>query len=133
MSRVVQVPAGVEVSEKARQIRRLRKSTVEPICDTLADVVSFYQAAPFKGFEESFGEISFLNTSENDVAKWNRQGGGLPFVKFDVQKLSRIYPAWWRLLSTNYDPVPHWMAGCQVSRARDPVLGQTILGSGHVT
>jgi len=98
---------------------RHKKANVVPICDTLADCVSFYQAAPFKGFEETSDKISFLNISENDVEKWNRQGGGLPFVKFDVPKLSRIYPAWWRLLSSNYNPVPHWMAGCQVHYISD--------------
>jgi len=109
-----EVPPGEVVSEKAKQIRRNKKANVYRICDELAECVSIYQAAPFNGFDEAWDEISFLNISENDVGKWNRKGGGLPFVKFDVPKLSRIYPAWWRILSSNYDPVPHWMAGCQV-------------------
>jgi len=91
-----------------------------PICDELADCVSFYQAAPFNGFDESSDKISFLNISESSVAKWDREGDGVPFVKFDVPKLSRIYPAWWRLLSSNYDPVPHWIEGCQVDRQLVP-------------
>ena len=109
-----EVPAGEEVSEKAKQIRQKKKAKVEPMSGDLADCVSFYQAASFKNFDESSDKISFLNISESNVGRWNRESGGLPFVKFDVQKLSRVYPTWWRITSGNYNPVPHWMAGCQV-------------------
>jgi len=109
-----EIPAGVEVSESAQQIHENKKASAGAICDALADCVSFYQAAPFRGFEQSSDKISFLNMSESSIGKWDREGGGVALVRFDTLKLSRIYPAWWRVLSTNYDPITHWMHGCQV-------------------
>ena len=90
-----------------------RKSRVRPIRE-LADCVSFYEAEPFRGFAESSHKISFFNVSESKVGKWIDKDSGRPFVGFNAEKLSRVYPAWWRLSSTNYNPIPKWMAGCQV-------------------
>jgi len=53
------VPVGVEVSEKSREIRRQKKNNIEPMCDTLADCVSFYQAAPFRGFQVQMADEIF--------------------------------------------------------------------------
>jgi hypothetical protein len=36
------------------------------------------------------------------------------FVRHNLRQLSRIYPAGSRVASTNYDPMPMWLAGCQV-------------------
>lgn len=104
----------VAVSIESKQMRQYKKTTVEPSAD-LASCVSFYQTEPFRNFKDSSDELSFLNISESNVGKWRTLDGGRPFVNFNVQKLSRVYPAWWRLWSTNYNPVPNWMAGCQVT------------------
>lgn len=108
-----EAPAGEEVSESNKQIRQYKKAKVE-LTQELANCVSFYQAEPFKNFEESSDIMSFLNISESNIGRWITKDGGRPFVNFNVQKLSRVYPAWWRVSSTNCNPVPHWMAGCQV-------------------
>jgi len=106
-------PDGVVVSDASKEMRHHKKVKVEPTQE-LADCVSFYQTEPFKNFEESSDRMSFLNISESKVGKWTTHDGGQPFVSFNVQKLSRVYPAWWRFGSSNYNPVPGWMAGCQV-------------------
>ena len=106
-------PPGGEVAESIKQIHQQKKTKGEP-SQELANCVSFYQAERFKNFEDSSDKISFLNISESKVEKWLTKDGGRPAVIFNAQKLSRVYPAWWRLWSTNYNPVPHWMAGCQV-------------------
>lgn len=36
------------------------------------------------------------------------------YVRHNVEKLSRIYPAGSRTDSSNYNPVPLWNAGCQI-------------------
>ncbi len=36
------------------------------------------------------------------------------FAAFNRRVLSRVYPRGTRLLSSNFDPVPAWLAGCQV-------------------
>ena len=106
-------PDGVEVSDASKQMRQCKKAKIEPTQE-LAACVSFYQTEPFRNFEESSDKISFLNISESNVDKWITHDDGRSFVNFNVQNLSRVYPAWWRLWSTNYNPVPNWMSGCQV-------------------
>ena len=106
-------PAGEEVPEANKQLRQYKKTKVEPTQE-LANCVSFYQACAFKNFDESSDKMSFLNISESKIGSWISKDGGLPFVNFNIEKLCRVYPAWWRLWSKNYDPVPSWMAGCQV-------------------
>lgn len=36
------------------------------------------------------------------------------YIRHNVDKLSRIYPAGSRTNSSNYSPVPLWNAGCQI-------------------
>ena len=36
------------------------------------------------------------------------------FLEQNMWQLSRIYPAGIRTDSSNYDPVPMWVAGCQI-------------------
>jgi len=106
-------PAEEEVSEANKQIHQYKKTKVVPTQE-LANCVSFYQAEPFKDFDESWNKMSFLNISESKIRSWIAEDGGRPMVNFNTQKLSRVYPAWWRLWSDNYNPVRSWMAGCQV-------------------
>lgn len=109
-----QPAAGEQVSEADKQLHEIRKAKVKQSRE-LADRVSFYQAEPFKDFEKSSDKLSFLNVSEGKVGDLISRNGGREMVNFNVRKLSRVYPAWWRLSSTNYNPVPDWTAGCQVT------------------
>lgn len=36
------------------------------------------------------------------------------YIRHNVDKLSRVYPAGSRTDSSNYNPVPLWNAGCQI-------------------
>ena len=36
------------------------------------------------------------------------------FVNHNKRHLSRVYPKGTRLLSSNFDPLPLWLAGCQM-------------------
>ena len=42
------------------------------------------------------------------------QSKGVHFVEYNKRQISRIYPAGWRVDSTNYNPVPMWATGCQI-------------------
>ena len=71
----------------------------------------------FKSFEESVTKGSFVNMSsfsENEALKLIENDAGRQYVQHNAYQLSRIYPAGSRVDSSNYDPVPMWMAGCQV-------------------
>ena len=76
------------------------------------------QSVSFKSFEESATKGSFVNMSsisENKALKLIENDAGRQFVKHNAYQLSRIYPAGSRILdSSNFDPVPMWMAGCHV-------------------
>jgi len=120
-------PPDEEVSEESKQLRQQKKTKVKPI-QQLSDCVAFYQAGAFRGFERSSDKMSFLNISEAKVGKWIAEDGGRPFVNFNLQKLTRVYPAWWRMSSSNYNPVRNWMAGCQVGQRKSVTIqkGATV-------
>lgn len=41
-----------------------------------------------------------------------------PFIHFNQQQLSRIYPSSYRVDSSNFNPQPFWNAGCQLGRSQ---------------
>ena len=36
------------------------------------------------------------------------------YMKYNKNFLTRVYPAGIRITSSNFNPLPHWMIGCQL-------------------
>lgn len=64
-------------------------------------------------FAENFTFI--LSLSEAKALKLAKRSPE-DFIQHNKRQLSRIYPAGSRVGSTNYDPVPFWIVGCQVGQ-----------------
>jgi len=105
-----------EIQECARK-QRQEKGKVK-LAQELSDCVAVYKVS-FESFEQSAsaGKWKFLNASsfkETKALDLIEKDGGRQYIQHNGYQLSRIYPAASRIDSSNYDPFPMWMAGCQV-------------------
>ena len=108
--------AEVEDEETQKRVKESKKKKAK-LAQELSDCVVICQAMSFKSFEKSASIGSFVNMSsfnEKKASHLIENDGGRKYVQHNAYQLSRIYPAGSRIDSSNYDPVPMWMAGCQV-------------------
>jgi len=108
--------AEIEDEETQKRAKESKK-TKEKLAQEFSDCVVICQAVPFKSFEESATKGTFANMSsfnEYRAMKMIANDAGCQYVQHCAYQLSRIYPAGSRVDSSNYYPVPMWMAGCQV-------------------
>uniref|UniRef100_A0AAQ6A2Z0 Phosphoinositide phospholipase C n=1 Tax=Amphiprion ocellaris TaxID=80972 RepID=A0AAQ6A2Z0_AMPOC len=82
----------------------------------LSDMVIYCKSVHFHGFDDARKNLSFYEMSSFKEAKavTLAEESANAYVRHNVEKLSRIYPAGKRTDSSNYDPVPLWNAGCQI-------------------
>ncbi|KAM9844922.1 1-phosphatidylinositol 4,5-bisphosphate phosphodiesterase delta-1-like [Aulostomus maculatus] len=82
----------------------------------LSDMVIYCKSVHFHGFEDARQNLSFYEMSSFKEGKAMTLAEEMAnaFIRHNVDKLSRIYPAGSRTDSSNYDPVPLWNAGCQI-------------------
>jgi len=108
--------AEIEDEETQKRVKESQKKKAK-LAQELSDSIVICQAFSFKSFEKSASIGSFVNMSsfdEDRASKLIENDGGRQYVQHNAYQLSRIYPAGSRIDSSNYDPVPMWMAGCQV-------------------
>ncbi|XP_035527314.1 1-phosphatidylinositol 4,5-bisphosphate phosphodiesterase delta-1b isoform X3 [Morone saxatilis] len=82
----------------------------------LSDMVIYCKSVHFNGFEDARKNQSFYEMSSFNEGKalTLAEESANAYVRHNVDKLSRIYPAGIRTDSSNYNPVPLWNAGCQI-------------------
>jgi len=108
--------ADIDDDDVQVRVKELKKVTGK-LARELSDCVVVCQTMAFKSFEESAMKSTFANLSsfsESNALKLIEKDGGRRYVQHNAYQLSRIYPAGKRVDSSNYNPVPMWMAGCQV-------------------
>uniref|UniRef100_A0A2K5EK14 Phosphoinositide phospholipase C n=1 Tax=Aotus nancymaae TaxID=37293 RepID=A0A2K5EK14_AOTNA len=87
------------------------------LAQELSDMVIYCKSVHFGGFSspgtpgQAFYEMASF--SENRALRLLQESGN-SFVRHNVGRLSRIYPAGWRTDSSNYSPVEMWNGGCQI-------------------
>uniref|UniRef100_A0A671NDB7 Phosphoinositide phospholipase C n=1 Tax=Sinocyclocheilus anshuiensis TaxID=1608454 RepID=A0A671NDB7_9TELE len=82
----------------------------------LSDIVIYCKSVHFHGFEDSQDKQSFYEMAsfkEGKAVKLAEESAN-DYIRHNIDKLSRIYPAGLRTDSSNYNPVPLWNAGCQI-------------------
>ncbi|XP_030629342.1 1-phosphatidylinositol 4,5-bisphosphate phosphodiesterase delta-1b isoform X2 [Chanos chanos] len=82
----------------------------------LSDIVIYCKSVHFHGFEDAQKSLSFYEMSsfkEGKAVKLAEESAN-DYIRHNVDKLSRIYPAGLRTDSSNYNPVPLWNGGCQI-------------------
>jgi phosphatidylinositol phospholipase C delta len=84
------------------------------ISRALSDIAIYCQSRHFPGFTHDGCSphkiISFSERVSLRLAKQTLQ----EYTNLNKSHLTRVYPAGFRINSTNYDPHHHWAAGCQV-------------------
>lgn len=99
-----------ENEEKKRKKKKLK------LAKELSDMVIYCKSVHFHGFEDARKNLSFYEMSsfKEGKAMALAEESATDYIRHNVEKLSRIYPAGTRTDSSNYNPVPLWNAGCQI-------------------
>ncbi|KAJ2082696.1 1-phosphatidylinositol 4,5-bisphosphate phosphodiesterase delta-1 [Coemansia sp. RSA 988] len=99
------------VSPRASTAQMKRK-----IAPELSDLIVYCKAAHFDGFEEGYPEPSFdrvISVSESTSNQLIRQRPK-QYIWYNAVQMTRVYPSFSRFTSSNYNPISHWAAGCQL-------------------
>ncbi|XP_074545481.1 1-phosphatidylinositol 4,5-bisphosphate phosphodiesterase delta-1-like isoform X2 [Halichoeres trimaculatus] len=86
------------------------------LAKSLSNMVIYCKSVHFHGFEDAKKNLSFYEMSsfKEGKAMALAEESANAYIRHNVEKLSRIYPAGSRTDSSNYNPVPLWNAGCQI-------------------
>ncbi|XP_070774276.1 1-phosphatidylinositol 4,5-bisphosphate phosphodiesterase delta-1-like isoform X2 [Enoplosus armatus] len=97
-------------SKVSHQGRKLK------LAKELSDMVIYCKSVHFHGFDDARQNLSFYEMSsfKEGTAMELAEESANSYIRHNVEKLSRIYPAGSRADSSNYSPVPLWNAGCQI-------------------
>ncbi|XP_070774279.1 1-phosphatidylinositol 4,5-bisphosphate phosphodiesterase delta-1-like isoform X4 [Enoplosus armatus] len=92
------------------------KSKKLKLAKELSDMVIYCKSVHFHGFDDARQNLSFYEMSsfKEGTAMELAEESANSYIRHNVEKLSRIYPAGSRADSSNYSPVPLWNAGCQI-------------------
>ncbi|XP_036939376.1 1-phosphatidylinositol 4,5-bisphosphate phosphodiesterase delta-1b isoform X2 [Acanthopagrus latus] len=102
--------------EDEQNVEEQSKKKKLKLAKELSDMVIYCKSVHFNGFEDARQNLSFYEMSsfkEGKAMKLAEESANA-YVRHNVEKLSRIYPAGTRTDSSNYNPVPLWNAGCQI-------------------
>lgn len=93
-----------------------KKSKKIKLAKELSDLVIYCKSVHFSSFEQSRKKQVFYEMAsfKEGKAVILAQQSANAFIRHNIDKLSRIYPAGSRTDSSNYNPVPLWNAGCQI-------------------
>ncbi|KAJ8386147.1 hypothetical protein AAFF_G00176550 [Aldrovandia affinis] len=102
--------AAEEEEDKEKEKTKLK------LAKELSDIVIYCKSVHFNGFEDARDNRAFYEMSsfkEGKAMKLAEESANA-YVRHNVDKLSRTYPAGSRTDSSNYNPVPLWDTGCQI-------------------
>uniref|UniRef100_A0A669DXP2 Phosphoinositide phospholipase C n=1 Tax=Oreochromis niloticus TaxID=8128 RepID=A0A669DXP2_ORENI len=106
---------------KGKRLNKLEDTFAEAakklkLAKELSDMVIYFKSVHFNSFEDAQKNLSFYEMAsfkEGKAIKLAEESANA-YVRHNVEKFSRIYPAGSRTDSSNYNPVPLWNAGCQI-------------------
>ncbi|KAJ8011463.1 hypothetical protein DPEC_G00058480 [Dallia pectoralis] len=96
-----------EEKQKAKKLKTAKE---------LSDMVVYCKSVPFKGFQDAKDHLAFYEMASVKEGKAIQlaEESANSYIRHNVDKLSRIYPAGTRTDSSNFNPVTLWNAGCQI-------------------
>ncbi|KAI1316363.1 Phospholipase C [Mortierella claussenii] len=99
-------------SETAKQKKSKTKKV--RIAQALSDITIYCQSRHFPGFvHNACSPHKIISFSERVSLRLGKQSLQ-EYINLNKSHLTRVYPAGFRINSTNYDPHHHWAAGAQV-------------------
>ncbi|XP_033838586.1 1-phosphatidylinositol 4,5-bisphosphate phosphodiesterase delta-1-like isoform X1 [Periophthalmus magnuspinnatus] len=104
-----------EESDDEEEVQKKKKKKLK-LAKELSDMVIYCKSVHFDGFDNARNHLSFYEMSsfKEGKAKKLATESANAYIRHNVDKLSRIYPAGSRTDSSNYNPVSLWNAGCQL-------------------
>lgn len=103
-------------SAKSKEKKSGAGKKKQKIARKLAKLAVYCQSAHFNGFESAKGEgkpYHVVSFPERTALPLSRQQREL-FIDYHRRNLSRVYPAGFRVNSSNFDPLTFWAAGLQL-------------------
>ncbi|KAL4623461.1 1-phosphatidylinositol 4,5-bisphosphate phosphodiesterase delta-1-like [Arapaima gigas] len=96
--------------------KKPKKSKKLKLEKELSDLAIYCKSVHFQGFDHARDSQAFYEMSSFKESKAEKlaEESANEFIRHNVDKLSRIYPAGSRADSSNYVPVPLWTVGCQI-------------------
>ncbi|KAJ2648894.1 1-phosphatidylinositol 4,5-bisphosphate phosphodiesterase delta-4 [Coemansia sp. RSA 1250] len=102
-------PHNVSPRASISQVRR-------KVAPELSELIVYCKATHFEGFDEGDPEptfdrvVSVSESTSNQLLKQRAQ----QYAWYNAVQMTRVYPSFSRFTSTNYNPISHWAAGCQL-------------------
>ncbi|KAJ2337507.1 phospholipase [Coemansia sp. RSA 2681] len=101
---------GISPRASVAQIKR-------KIAPELSELIVYCKAVHFEGFEEgsemepAFDKVTSVSesTSNQQIRQHSKK-----YIEYNATQMTRVYPAFSRVTSTNFNPIGHWAAGCQL-------------------
>ncbi|KAJ1820904.1 1-phosphatidylinositol 4,5-bisphosphate phosphodiesterase delta-1, partial [Coemansia sp. RSA 2598] len=96
-----------------------RNSTAQlkrKVAPEMSQLIVYCRAMHFEGLDDDSPEPVFnqvTSVSETTSNQLIRQKPA-QYNYYNSAQMTRVYPAFSRFTSTNYNPIPHWAAGCQM-------------------
>jgi len=93
-----------------------QSSTSYPVALELASLTVYCKSKPFKGINVALTNAKYeyaccvSEAASVDLFKHNLT----KYVLLNQIQMTRVYPVGKRIMSSNYNPVPHWLCGSQV-------------------
>ncbi|XP_062337457.1 1-phosphatidylinositol 4,5-bisphosphate phosphodiesterase delta-1b isoform X1 [Osmerus eperlanus] len=102
--------------ENKGEKKKSKKGKKIKLANELSNMVVYCKSVHFQSFEDSKAHQGFYEMAsfKEGIAVRLAEESANNYVRHNVDKLSRIYPAGSRTDSSNYNPVPLWNAGCQI-------------------
>ncbi|KAK3732058.1 hypothetical protein RRG08_026445 [Elysia crispata] len=95
-----------KIGLQAQKLQKAERN--QKLAQELSDLVIYCQSVPYVADSPvKFKEMSSF--SEERICKDDKH-----IVLYNHHQISRVYPKFMRLKSTNFDPVPKWIMGCQM-------------------
>ncbi|KAJ2397029.1 1-phosphatidylinositol 4,5-bisphosphate phosphodiesterase delta-1 [Coemansia sp. RSA 2603] len=114
------------------------------VAPELSELIVYCKSYPFEKLDDdapdpAFNQVTSLSESVSNQLLRQKP---VQFARFNKLQMTRIYPGFSRFTSTNFNPIPHWSAGCQMValnfQTRDrhmqiyEAMFQRTLGIGYV-
>ncbi|KAJ2466056.1 1-phosphatidylinositol 4,5-bisphosphate phosphodiesterase delta-1, partial [Coemansia sp. RSA 2322] len=102
---------GVSPRSSVAQLKR-------KIAPELSELIVYCKAVHFEGLDDdsetaeaAFDQVTSVSESTSNQLIRQR---GKQYIEYNAAQMTRVYPVFSRITSSNFNPIGHWAAGCQL-------------------
>ncbi|KAJ1954556.1 1-phosphatidylinositol 4,5-bisphosphate phosphodiesterase delta-1, partial [Dipsacomyces acuminosporus] len=96
---------------------RTSKGQLKPkVAPELSELIVYCKAVHFEGFDDAQPEPAFDQVTSVPDTKSSQliRECAKRYRAYNTTQMTRVYPSFSHINSTNFNPIPHWRAGCQL-------------------